>query len=107
MPTLAGQLVRDYGRGFAEENLRRMVQFATTFSDEPIVVTLSRLLSWSHIVSLLPLKDPLCAGGFVGGSLAGVIVAACFGSWFSTLGEVRFQATPQQGPAQQELGLGF
>jgi hypothetical protein len=44
VPTLATQLVRDYGRGFAEKNLRRMVQFATTFSDEPIVVTLSRQL---------------------------------------------------------------
>jgi len=57
--TLAAQLVSDYGRGFAEKNLRRMVQFATTFSDEPIVVTLSRQLSWSHFVSLLPIKDPL------------------------------------------------
>ena len=36
-----------------------MVQFAATFSDEPIVVTLSRQLSWSHFVALLPLKDPL------------------------------------------------
>ena len=36
-----------------------MVQFAVTFSDESIVVTLSRQLSWSHFVSLLPLKDPL------------------------------------------------
>jgi DUF1016 N-terminal domain len=59
VPTLAAELVRDYGRGFAEKNLRRMVQFATTFSDEPIVVTLSRQLSWSHFVSLLPLKDSL------------------------------------------------
>jgi hypothetical protein len=36
-----------------------MVQFAATFPDEPIVVTLSRQLSWSHFVALLPLKDPL------------------------------------------------
>ena len=59
LPTLAEQLVRDYGRSFADKNLRRMVQFAATFSDEPIVVTLSRQLSWSHFVALLPLKDPL------------------------------------------------
>lgn len=57
--TLAAQLARDYGRGFAEKNLRRMMQFAAAFSDEPIVVTLSRQLSWSHFVALLPLKDPL------------------------------------------------
>jgi hypothetical protein len=30
--------VRDYGRSFADKNLRRMVQFAATFPDEPIVV---------------------------------------------------------------------
>ena len=59
LPTLAAQLVQDYGRSFADKNLRRMVQFAATFSDEPIVVTLSRQLSWSHFVALLPLKDPL------------------------------------------------
>lgn len=35
-----------------------MVQFAATYPDEPIVVTLSRQLSWSHFVALLPLKDP-------------------------------------------------
>jgi predicted nuclease of restriction endonuclease-like (RecB) superfamily len=59
LPTLAAQLVLDYGRSFAEKNLRRMVQFATTFSDEKIVVSLSRQLSWSHFVTLLPIKEPL------------------------------------------------
>jgi len=59
VPALAAQLVRDYGQSFTEKNLRRMVQFAATFPDEPIVVTLSRQLSWSHFVSLIPLKDPL------------------------------------------------
>ncbi|NYI00725.1 PDDEXK nuclease domain-containing protein [Cupriavidus plantarum] len=57
--TLASQLVLDYGRSFAEKNLRRMVQFAMSYPDEAIVVTLSRQLSWSHFVALLPLKDPL------------------------------------------------
>lgn len=59
MLSLAEQLVRDYGRSFADKNLRRMVQFAATYPEEPIVVTLSRQLSWSHFVALLPLKDPL------------------------------------------------
>ncbi len=57
--TLSRQLVADYGRGFEEKNLRRMVQFATLFPAEEIVVTLSRQLSWSHFLVLLPLKDPL------------------------------------------------
>ncbi|MCL2896173.1 PDDEXK nuclease domain-containing protein [Brenneria tiliae] len=56
VPTLATQLVHDYGRGFAEKNLRRMVKFATVFPDEQIVATLSRQLCWSHFVLLLPLK---------------------------------------------------
>lgn len=56
---LAAQLVQEFGRSFAEKNLRRMVQFAATFPDQRIVATLSRQLSWSHFVALLPLKDPL------------------------------------------------
>ncbi|PJL68657.1 hypothetical protein B9Y61_11545 [Stenotrophomonas maltophilia] len=59
LPTLAEQLARDYGRGFGEKNLRRMVKFAATFPDEPIVATLSRQLSWSHFVLLLALRGPL------------------------------------------------
>ncbi|MFH2345349.1 PDDEXK nuclease domain-containing protein [Enterobacter cloacae] len=59
LPTLAEQLARDYGRGFGEKNLRRMVKFAATFPEEPIVATLSRQLSWSHFVLLLALREPL------------------------------------------------
>jgi len=55
--SLAQQLSVKYGRSFEEKNLRRMVQFAEQFSDNQIVVTLSRQLSWSHILILLPLKD--------------------------------------------------
>ena len=42
--TLSTQLVTEYGRGFEEKNLRRMVQFAETFVDEAIVATLWRQL---------------------------------------------------------------
>lgn len=59
LPNLAAQLVLEYGRGFGEKNLRRMVKFAEIFPDEEIVATLSRQLSWSHIVLLLPLKDAM------------------------------------------------
>ncbi|QHS10925.1 YhcG family protein [Sinimarinibacterium sp. NLF-5-8] len=59
LPTLAEQLARDYGRGFGEKNLRRMVKFAVTFPDESIVATVSRQLSWSHFVLLLALKEPI------------------------------------------------
>ncbi len=33
-----------------------MIQFAEQFADEEIVVTLSRQLSWSHFLALIPLK---------------------------------------------------
>jgi hypothetical protein len=59
LPTLSAKLVREFGRGFTEKNLRRMVQFAEVFSDMEIVVTMSRQLSWSHFVAILPLKDDL------------------------------------------------
>lgn len=56
--TLSRQLTEKYGRNFEEKNLRRMLQFAEQFIDEEIVVTLSRQLSWSHILILLPVKSP-------------------------------------------------
>lgn len=55
--TLSRQLADKYGRNFEEKNLRRMLQFAEQFSDKEIVVTVSRQLSWSHILALLPLKS--------------------------------------------------
>lgn len=57
--TLSRELAHEYGRGFAEKSLRRMVQFADVFPDEQIVATLSRQLSWSHFRELLPLDKPL------------------------------------------------
>ena len=43
----------------SEKSLRRMVQVAEVFPDSEIVVSLVRQLSWTHILALLPLKDPL------------------------------------------------
>ena len=57
--TVSRQLVEEYGKGFGEKNLRRIVQFAQVFPDERIVVSLIRQLSWTHLIALLPLKDPL------------------------------------------------
>lgn len=57
--SLSTALERDYGRGFAEKNLRRMLQFAEAFPTMEIVATLSRQLSWSHFVLLLPIDKPL------------------------------------------------
>ncbi len=53
--TLSRLLVEQYGNSFEEKNLRRMLQFAEKFMDFEIVVTLSRQLSWSHFLVLIPL----------------------------------------------------
>jgi len=58
VPSLAAQLVLEYGNSFSVKNLRRMVQFAIIFPDERIVVSLIRQLSWTHFIALIPLKDP-------------------------------------------------
>ena len=57
--TLSRQLEREFGRGYADKNLRRMVQFAEVFPAAKIVVTLSRQLGWSHFVALIPIGDSL------------------------------------------------
>jgi DUF1016 N-terminal domain len=57
--TLSKQLVLEFGRAFEEKNLRRMVQFSEVFTDEAIVVSLTRQLSWSHFLVLIPLKDAM------------------------------------------------
>lgn len=57
--SLGRQLVAEYGNGFSEKNLRRMIQFFEVFPKEEIVVTLLRQLSWSHFLVLIPLKDPI------------------------------------------------
>lgn len=54
---LSRQLVERYGRSFEAKNLRRMRQFAEQFPEMEIVVTLSRQLSWSHFIVLIPLKS--------------------------------------------------
>ena len=53
------QLEQEFGRGFGEKNLRRMVQLAQAFPDEEIVASLRRQLGWTHFKALLPIQDRL------------------------------------------------
>jgi len=55
--SLAKELIGEYGVSFSVKNLRRMMQFAEEFTDEKIVVTLIRQLSWSHILAIIPIKE--------------------------------------------------
>ncbi len=57
--TLSAKLVPDYGNGFSVPNLSRMIRFIECFSDEKILSTLSKELSWSHFVDIIPVKDHL------------------------------------------------
>ena len=57
--TLSRQLAQEFGSGFSRPNLFRMIRFAEVFPEAQIVSTLSRQLSWSHFVEVVPLKDEL------------------------------------------------
>ena len=57
IPSLAQELVAQYGKSFEAKNLRRMMQFVEVFPDVEIVVPLARQLSWSHFLAIIPLKS--------------------------------------------------
>jgi predicted nuclease of restriction endonuclease-like (RecB) superfamily len=56
---LSQQLTAEYGKGFTDDNLFRMIQLVEVFPDREIVGALSRQLGWSHFLLLLPLKNEL------------------------------------------------
>jgi predicted nuclease of restriction endonuclease-like (RecB) superfamily len=56
---LCAELSSEYGNTFTEKNVRRMMQFYSTFPDEKIVVSLIRKLSWTHILAVIPIEDDL------------------------------------------------
>jgi predicted nuclease of restriction endonuclease-like (RecB) superfamily len=57
--TLWRQLTADYGKGFLEKNLHRMIQFAEVFPDQQVILSLTQQLSWSHFRLLIPIKDAI------------------------------------------------
>jgi len=57
--TLSRQLIQEFGSGFSEKSLRRMIQFAEVFPDQKIVASLMRQLSWTHFLEIIPLNNPL------------------------------------------------
>ncbi|MCW3789246.1 PDDEXK nuclease domain-containing protein [Plebeiibacterium sediminum] len=56
---LSAKLTLEYGSGYSAKNLNRMMQFYESFSDNQIVATLWRQLSWSHFKLLIPLNTDL------------------------------------------------
>ena len=58
--SVSRQLQEEYGRkGFEERTIRRMMQFAQMFPDIQIVSPLVSKLSWTHFLTVMPLKDKI------------------------------------------------
>lgn len=56
---LSGMLIENYGRGFSQRNLFRMVRFYDFYQEEEILPTVLAKLSWSHIIEILSVEDAL------------------------------------------------
>lgn len=59
LSTLSKQLEAEFGRGFGQRNLFRMVRFAEVFPDPKILTSLMSKLGWTHFLHLIRLDDPL------------------------------------------------
>ncbi len=56
---LSKRLVVEYGKGYGERNIFRMLKFYDYFPNFEILSTLSTKLSWSHFVEILQIQDKL------------------------------------------------
>jgi predicted nuclease of restriction endonuclease-like (RecB) superfamily len=56
---MSEKLTLEYGRGYSRSNLERMMKFYTIFNKKEICATLSHILSWSHFVEFIKIKDEL------------------------------------------------
>ncbi len=56
---VSARLTEEYGKGFAVRNLFRMIRFSEVFSDERIVSSLMTQLSWTHLIYIIAIDDPL------------------------------------------------
>ncbi|MDR2022181.1 MAG: PDDEXK nuclease domain-containing protein [Hungatella sp.] len=57
--SLSKKLARKYGNGYSRASLFRMIQFYDDFNDVEKVAILSRQLTWSHFVEIIPIEDEL------------------------------------------------
>ena len=55
---LSAKLEAEFGRGFGERNLARMVKFAEAFPDPNILTALRTKLGWTHFRRIIYLDDP-------------------------------------------------
>jgi predicted nuclease of restriction endonuclease-like (RecB) superfamily len=59
LSALSAKLEAEFGRGFGERNLARMVKFAEAFPDPNILTALRTKLGWTHFRRIIYLDDPL------------------------------------------------
>ncbi|MBY0379622.1 MAG: PDDEXK nuclease domain-containing protein [Burkholderiales bacterium] len=59
MEHISQELTLKYGKGYGVVNLSRMLKFSRLFSDQQIVSTLSKELSWSHFVLVCSIDEQL------------------------------------------------
>lgn len=57
--SLTQQLTEKYGKGWDDKTLRHCLRSAETFSEELIVSAVQRQLGWTHIKTIMYLKDEL------------------------------------------------
>ena len=57
--SLTQQLVEKYGKGWDEKTIRHCLRSAETFSEELIVSAVRRQLGWTHLKTIMYLKDDL------------------------------------------------
>lgn len=56
---VSAKLTAEFGRGYGQRNLARMVQFAEVFPDPKILTSLMTKLGWTHFLHIIRLDDPL------------------------------------------------
>jgi predicted nuclease of restriction endonuclease-like (RecB) superfamily len=59
MQNLAIKLSEQYGKGYSYRTLYRMTHFYDCVQDQNILTTVLSKLSWSHILEILKIKEPL------------------------------------------------
>ena len=62
---LSIRLIHRYGNGWSEKKLRHCLRAAYTFSEEDIVSATQRQLTWTHLKTLMYIKDPLARQFYV------------------------------------------
>ena len=56
---LAKQLTTEFGKGWSAQQIRHCLRLAEVFSDDQILSTVRRELTWSHIKALIYIDEPL------------------------------------------------